>query len=287
MRQFYIPEDGFRGTLYCPERDCCPGKALIVFGGSDGRFAFAQSLAERFRNEGLTALALAYWKQPGLPDEFREVPVDSVETAALRLRREGFRQIGLWGISKGGELALLAGSRMPGLISCVVAVSPLHVACQGFSKRRGPRVLNCSSWSWHGVPVPYARLEFSRGRVLSDFLRHREPWMHSVYDGVLENPDPRAVIPVEQITGPVLLLSAKEDAMWPSAGACGRVMARLEAGGFAYAHAHLCYAYGSHLLCPLRFSGEKVFQMERHHPEECGRAKTDSFRKTLEFLRNW
>ena len=52
--------DGFHGELFRPERDNYPGKALICFSGSDGRFEWTRMLAQVFQAHGLTALALAY-----------------------------------------------------------------------------------------------------------------------------------------------------------------------------------------------------------------------------------
>lgn len=119
-----VEKDGFHGVLYRPETDVFSGKALIAFGGSDGRFPLTCMLAEIFQRAGLTTLALAYWNAPGLPEAIAALPVESVERAALWLRGQGYENLSLRGTSKGGELALLAGSLLPELISCVVAVCP-------------------------------------------------------------------------------------------------------------------------------------------------------------------
>ena len=69
-------------------------------------------LAEVFRDKGLTAIALAYVLEEGLPDRFPRVPIDLIEGAAKRLHDMGYEKVGLWGISKGAELALAAGKIM-------------------------------------------------------------------------------------------------------------------------------------------------------------------------------
>lgn len=69
-------------------------------------------LAEVFRDKGLTAMALAYVLEEGLPDRFSRVPIDLIEGAAKRLHDMGYEKVGLWGISKGAELALTAGKIM-------------------------------------------------------------------------------------------------------------------------------------------------------------------------------
>ena len=79
---FTLKQDGFVGSLHKPERDEYPGKALICFSGSDGRFELTQKLAAIFQSHGLTVLALAYVMEEGLPDRFYHVPIDPIEAAA-------------------------------------------------------------------------------------------------------------------------------------------------------------------------------------------------------------
>ena len=77
---YCVKADGFHGELFRPKKDRYPGKALICFGGSDGRFELSRMLAHVFQAQGLTALALAYVMEEGLPKQFCRVPID-------RLRR--------------------------------------------------------------------------------------------------------------------------------------------------------------------------------------------------------
>lgn len=71
-------------------------------------------LAAVFQAQGLTTLALAYVMEEGLPTQFYRVPIDPLERAAKRLHEMGYEKVGLWGISKGAELALTAGSLLRG-----------------------------------------------------------------------------------------------------------------------------------------------------------------------------
>ena len=119
---FSMAEDGFFGELYLPAHNAFPGKCLILFGGSAGKFLLTQLVAEQFVDAGMTVLALAYHGALGLPKFLVEQPVDVIEQAAKHLKRIGYRKVGLWGISMGGCLALLAGSLLPELISCAVVV---------------------------------------------------------------------------------------------------------------------------------------------------------------------
>lgn len=288
---FRMKNDGFYGELFRPAQDEYPGKALICFGGSDGKFELARMLAAVFQERGLTTLALAYVMEEGLPDCFYHVPIDPLEAAAKRLHDMGYEKVGLWGISKGAELALTAGSLLPHLVNAVVAVAPMSVVYQDFSKEKGITVMPGSSWSFHGKEVPYNSFgveKFPFGQVLRRSLKAREVTMYDLYIPLVEHPNPAAVIRVEHITGPILLISSKMDTMWPSEPAAERVMERLRAHDFSYPYRHLSYDYGSHLFVPMELSAAKFFRGDRGKYKESGRkARMDSLVKTLEFVSQW
>lgn len=288
---FQVKKDGFHGELFRPAQDEYPGKALICFGGSDGKFELARKLAAVFQERGLTTLALAYVMEEGLPDCFYHVPIDPLEAAAKRLHDMGYEKVGLWGISKGAELALTAGSLLPHLVNAVVAVAPMSVVCQGFSKEKGITVMPGSSWSFHGGEVPYNSFgieKFPFGQVLRKSLKVREVTMYDLYIPLVEHPDPAAVIQVENITGPILLISSKMDTMWPSESAAKRIMERLREHDFPFPYRHLSYDYGSHLFVPMELSAAKFFRGDRGKYKELGRkARMDSLVKTLEFVSQW
>lgn len=289
--QFRMKTDGFHGELFRPETDEYPGKVLIVFGGSDGKFELARALAAVFQGHGLTVLALAYVNEEGLPTAFYHVPIDPLEAAARRLHELGYEKVGLWGISKGAELALTAGSLLPGLINAVVAVAPMNTVCQGFAKEKGISIMLGSAWSFHGEEVPYSSFQlkkFPLGHVLWNSLKAREVTMYDLYIPLVRKPNPNAVIQVEKITGPILLISSQMDTMWPSEPAAKEIMKRLEEKKFPYAYQHLSYQYGSHLFVPMELSAAKFFRGDRGKNKEPGRrARTDSLVKTLEFVSQW
>lgn len=290
-QSFRMRTDGFHGELFRPERDEYPGKALICFTGSDGRFDLARMLAQVFQSHGLTALALAFVMEDGLPDKFYHIPIEMLEAAAKRLHDIGYEKVGLWGISKGAELALTAGSLLPELVNAVVAVAPMCLACQGFSKKKGISFQPGSSWTFHGEEVPYARFlqkKFPLGQVLRKSLMARELTMYDLYIPLVEQPDPAAVIRVENITGPVLLISSKMDTMWPSEPAAKKIMERLKEHQFPYYYRHLSYNYGGHLFVPVEVPLAKLFKGDRGRYKELGRkVRMDSLEKTLEFISRW
>lgn len=288
---FRVKKDGFHGELFRPVQDAYPGSVLVCFSGSDGKFELARRLAAAFQSRGLTALALAYVMEEGLPDCFCRVPIDPLEAAAKRLHDMGYEKVGLWGISKGAELALTAGSLLPGLVNAVVAVAPMSSVCQGFTKKGGIKLLPGSSWSFHGEELPYTGFgleKFPFGRVLRKSIQARELTMYDLYLPIVQKPNPDAVIRAEKITGPVLLISSRMDTMWTSELAATQVTDRLRRHDFPYFYRHLCYDHGGHLFVPVEFWMGRLFKGDRGKNREPGRkARMDSLEKTLEFVSRW
>lgn len=289
--KFRVEKDGFYGELFVPQNDRFPGKVLICFSGSDGGMELAGVLAGAFQSQGLTTLALAYVMEEGLPKQFSKVPIDTLEAAAKRMHEMGYGKVGLWGISKGAELALLAGSLLTGLVNAVVAVSPMNTVCQGFGKDKGIVFVPGSSWSFHGEEIPYTSYgmeKFPLGSILWKSIKLRDVTMTDLYLPMVKNPVPAAVIPVEKITGPVLLISSKMDNMWPSEAAAEQIMKRLRDCGFSYEYEHLSYEYGGHMFVPMEFSQTRMFRGDRGKNREPGlNARLDSMKKTLEFVEKW
>ena len=288
---YRVKTDGFHGELFCPIQDAYPGKALICFSGSDGKFELTRRLAAVFQSHGLTVLALAYVMEEGLPDQFYHVPIDTLEAATKRLHDMGYEKVGLWGVSKGAELALTAGSLLPGLVNAVAAVAPVSTVCQGFTKKKGIMLLPGSSWSFHGEELPYTSFglkKFPFGHVLRKSLAARELTMYDLYLPVVQKPNPAAVIKVEKIAGPVLLISSRMDTMWTSELAAEQATDRLRQHDFPYFYQHLRYDYGGHLFVPVEFWMTKLFKGDRGENREPGRkARMDSLAKTLEFIEKW
>ena len=288
---FHVRTDGFFGELFLPTEDTYPKKALICFSGSDGGIKLSRMLADVFRSHGLTALALAYVMEEDLPAQFSLVPIDFIEAAAKRLHAMGYEKVGLWGISKGAELALTAGSLLPELVNAVIAVDPMNTVCQGFAREKGISFLPKSCWSFHGKPLPYTPFpseKFPLAHVLFQSLRLRELTMYDLYLPMVTHPAPDAVIPVEKIAGPILLISSKMDTMWPSVPAAKQIQKRLQTCRFPYPCQHLSYAYGSHLFVPLKLRTAKFFKGDRgKNKAKSRKARRHALIKTLEFVSRW
>ena len=148
-----------------------------------------------------------------------------------------------------------------------------------------------SSWSFHGQELPYTPFGYEKtpyGPILWKSLKAREVTMFDLYIPLVKNPTPAAVIQVEKITSPILLISSKMDTMWPSEPAGEEIMKRLREKNFSYPYRHLSYDCGSHLFVPMELSAAKFFRGDRGKNKEPGRkARMDSLAKTLDFVSLW
>jgi dienelactone hydrolase len=213
------------GVVFEPEEGS--DHFAIALSGSTG--GIPEHLARRLAENGVSAFALGYHGAPGLPPALVEIPIESLERG-IELFRERFaerRSIGLIGMSKGAELALVLAARLGDVINRTVAVAPSHVVWFGL-KPAGldvDRRSTQSSWSWHGVPLaflscpPDIRPAFNetglRTDVFFDLSRYRPRDLDA------------ARIAVECSAGPILLLSGDDDHQWPAAPMADQIVRRM------------------------------------------------------------
>ena len=268
-----VRTEGFEGILY-------PGngrkdKVLIVMSGSNGGMKLTRQAAEFYHRNGFPALALALFKTNETPKDLSRVPVEYVENAVAWLKKQGYERIGVDGMSKGSEMALVAASMFPEL-SCVIARVPSHFVSEGLSgsgKNKGPSGTSC--WSYRGEELPYAPYRSRSFDLLSVLLKEKELYIISFNRD--KDVTPETVIPIERIKAPILLLSSKHDEVWPSFESAELMEKNLTEIGFPYPHKHIAFEYMSHaMLTELPWVYRMAFKSERQHPKEC---ETD--RKTL------
>ena len=228
-----------------------PRPGVLVLGGSDGGLTTATRIAGLLSSRGLNALALAYFGLPGLPHDLREVPVEYVGTAlewlAAHPNVDG-DAAAILGVSRGAELALLAASAYPDLVRAVAAITPsVHL----WPALTDPGEPPAAAWTRHGRPLP--------------FLPDQSPDVTAAVETMLagSGTDPAAAymeaaiataspgdrhaaqIPVDQITGPVLLATGAADTLWPSAQPCQDLVDRLRPG---HRWEHISYRGAGHRI---------------------------------------
>ena len=272
-----VRTEGFEGILY-------PGngrkdKVLIVMSGSNGGMKLTRKAAEFYQQNGFPALALALFKTKQTPKYLSRVPVEYVENAIAWLKKQGYARIGIDGMSKGSEMALVAASMFPEL-SCVIARVPSYFVSEGLSgsgKNKGPSGTSC--WSFRGKELPYAPYLSRSFNLLSVLLKEKE--LHIIAFNRDKDVTPETVIPIERIKAPILLLSSKHDEVWPSFESAELMEKKLMAIGFPYPHKHIAFEYMSHaMLTELPWVYKIAFKSERQHPKECERDR-DLLKKEL------
>ena len=229
----------FVGTI-CTPAGAGAHPAIVVLGGSGGGDRL-RGIAVRFADRGYVAASVAYFGVAGLPPSLDEIPVETVGTAIGALAKRPDvdpARIGVFGDSKGGELALLAASKYPE-IHAVVAVVPSPFAWQGAGFG--------SSWTVAGKPVPYVLLDRPHRVMRSRFGGWMD--MRTVYDASMQlhrGAIAGAMFALEKIAGPLLLLAGDDDAVWDSPAQCELAMTYLRSHPHPYADEYIHYARAGH-----------------------------------------
>ena len=221
------PVDGFPGALLIRMPSKRPLPVVIALGGSEGGSSFGRTFGPWLASQGYAVLVLPYYapdwgseKLPGLPVDFADIPVDRL--TALRQWIEARpdldrRRIGLYGVSKGGEMAIIAASRFSWL-KAVAAVVPSDVVWEGW----GPNVKTDdtrSSFSWAGKPLPFVPYEGMRETIAALYRGETRTLRAPHERGRAANPArvASATIPIERYRGALLVAGGGKDETWPSA----------------------------------------------------------------------
>lgn len=294
MECLTMAKDGLHGFFHRPKEQVDDEKAVIVIGGSEGTEQIPREVGAAFADAGFAALGLNYWNVPGCPKEIVNIPVEVVERAVNWLEGRGYTRIALYGFSKGAELALLAASLIP-KIRCVIALAPSFCVWAGVTGGANPLRKGMdpekSSFTWRGAPLPYVRGKRDFPEVLRRALREGEPNLRFMYERALaedgEEEIAKAVIQVEKINGPLLLISPDRDRIWPSEMGGQRILARLEERGFSHSVEHIVYPKCSHFIAPVKMPFLRAFRVERQEAEACGRSREDAFSQCIKWLKAW
>lgn len=209
---------------------------VVGLGGAEGGHGWAGPQGKKQRKlleeNGYAFLSIAYFGTKGTPENLDRIAIEGVHKAVIEASQD-FRInencIAVMGVSRGGELALLLGSYyeeyksvigiVPG--SSVFAAVTDAMSTPGFSYNGNPLAF---------VPVPWS----ATPDLLSGNLRGAfEKMMKNT--AAMEN----SAIRVENISGPVLLISGTEDEQWPSMEMSATIMSRLKENHFPYPSLHI------------------------------------------------
>jgi dienelactone hydrolase len=286
------------GRLFIP-----PGRGprpvVIVLSGSGGGFDLDKAAV--LSRHGFATLALAYFGIAPLPTWLHRIPLEYFKTALTWLHAQpeiNPQRTGILAVSRGAELALLLGATLPQQIHAIVAYAPSSVAwaASGRDKATG-ELIPC--WTWRGKPVPFAPLPLRRFMWRSAFpvvALQRPVMFRNLFRAGLRNRDAveRAAIPVENIRGPLLLISGGDDHLWPAAEMSEAIVARLKRHGSTHASEHLHFPHAGHMLryphlpVTARHSRNKHLRGARFSfggtPSADAEAQSQAWRRAITFL---
>lgn len=230
--------------------------AILLLGGSEGGIP-SPLQANLLAAQGYPVLALAYFKEPGLPQELENIPLEYFARALRWLGRQPQvdpTHIAVLGVSRGSEAALLSGAYFPGLVHVVIAMVPSDVAICSYPGCQGP------AWTLHGHALPYTRQ----------------------FDNPQPTDQPAAVIPVQRIHGPIFLACGTADQTWTSCPYAAAIMAHLNAAHDRFPHVLYSYTNAGHEVGTI--APYEPFASRSIDPEANEQAREADWPRLLNFL---
>ena len=216
---------------------------IVAFGGSQGGNTWAEEywsdIRSKFIDQRYAVLAIGYFKSENTPEVLDRISLDAIHDTIMgisnhpKINRD---KIALLGSSRGAELVLNLASRYEDF-DAVVALVPSCVTFPSLTLTS-----NTSAWTFKDEEVDFVTMPLT---ALGPALRGETV---KVIEIALANEDEfkDAIIPVEHINGSVLLLSAKDDATWPSKYMSDVILNKLTDHGFKYHFEHFSFDGGHH-----------------------------------------
>ena len=213
------------------------GQPLIVgLGGAEGGNSWAGPHGAKQRallkENGYAFLSIAYFGVDGAPTNLDRIAIEGVHKAVMEVSQHpqvNENCIAIMGVSRGAELALLLGSYYSEYTS-VIGIVPGSAVFASLTD-----AMTTPGFSFNGESLPFVPVPWSATpALLTGDLR-------GAFEKMMENTAAMeaASIKVENISGPVLLISGTEDEQWPSMEMSDLMIVRLKNNGFAYANSHI------------------------------------------------
>jgi nucleolar protein 56 len=284
-----VSRDDCHGRLFA---GVGPGHSpgVLVLHGTGGPGGYEEAYARHLAHHGYTALSLAYFDAPGVPDALDRVPLETfvrgIDVLLDAPETDGDR-VGVVGFSRGAEAALLTGvhdDRVGAAMASVGSgyVFPAPTWMDGVDEER-------AAWTRDGDPVPYVPVEGTGESEDEDFddvaTADGGP---RPFAAASEATLDAATIPVEAIDGPVCLVSGGADSIWHTGQPATVAADRLAAADRDWPDDHRHYPDAGHAIrVPYRDSdadpGEEHRLGGTHGAN--ARAAADAFQATVATLR--
>lgn len=236
-----IHQNGFQANYFAKSSTQNNTAVILVGGGLWGDY-----WGEKFANKGYVGLSLPYTRKEGLPELPEEIPLEYFENAIKWLGEQEAvnpNKILVMGASRNAELALILASIFPEFISGAIAYAPSSVSWSNTVLPFNSNEIK-ASWTYKGQDIPYVPMEKISANQYGK-INTLEYWKMGLEK--LEDVK-NASIKVENINGPILLFSGKEDGVWPAAKMADSIEKRVNNHNFKFAFHNIQFENAGHMI---------------------------------------
>lgn len=214
---------------------------IVAFGGSNGGNTwtgeFWTEIRNKFLQKGYAVLSIGYFHAENTPTTLDRISINAIYDSIKKVSNHpkiDKDRIALLGSSRGGELVLNIASRYSD-VDAVIAIVPPHVSFPALTSSA-----NTSSWTFNDKEVPFVPFSYqaipsvikgNNYRTCEIMLRNKEAVIN-------------ATIEVEKINGPILLMPATNDEVWPSIYMSEKIVNRLEKNQFKHYYENFSFEGG-------------------------------------------
>ena len=245
---------------------------IDLFGTAGGLIEFKASL---LASHGFAALSLAYFAYDDLPKNLPYCDLEYFEEAADWFVKHSVvmsHGIGVMGVSKGAEITLMMAAHRKDVVKAIVPISTSYIISAVPFKLRGQ--LTGSYYD-----TSRAKMTADGALIFHDCLPVNEL-------------DPSAIIPVEKIDCPMLLVCGEDDINVPAVEMAQEILKRVNSHGKGSLCSVLSYPGTGHLIEPpfaphCYASYHKSFKTNfawGGNAKDHSLAQEDSWQKILEFF---
>ena len=209
------------GNFY-PVEGTTSAPAILLLGGSEGGIgAGATKMALALQKEDYAVLTMSYFGGPEQPKKLEHISLELFDEALNWLEMQpniDVDRLGIMGISKGAEAALIIAAKHPELRAAIAGM-PSSVAWQGIDHNLLKQIMAPpgGSWSYGNEPIPYLP-------YVQEYVNNPLDLYVKSLAKLSDHSD--AIIPVEKIGAAVLLICGEADALWPSCDMARQIESR-------------------------------------------------------------
>lgn len=278
------------GTLVAPAGARRRPVVLVLHGSEGADSASVRDIAMPFVALGYAAFGVAYYTG-GRPNSFPGVPTvfDGIDIRGLDRARDWLgaqpeadtARTAVWGVSKGGELVILAASRLRwprAIVGCV----PSDVMWAGFGRQTTDRerLVSWRDGETRLPAIPYIRYE----RVFMD-TSVTARMVHDESRAAVPALARATRIPIERTRSPLLLVGGDRDQIWNSGAMVDAIATTMRRRAPRVPVDVLRFPDGGHGLCGPGTRPAPIFGAE-DDPASIGtaRARAAAWTRTVDFL---